>query len=87
MAEIPRGNHQRREYGALSIGEGLVHVTWHRWEERNGPVIEQTPTSDGSGRMLVRRSIVGQLGDKLDYTWKLEGFSAFISIPMERLSS
>ena len=82
------------KYGALSIGEGLVHVTWDiaggnlllRWEERNGPEIEKTPTSDGFGSMLVRRSIVGQLGGKLDYTWKPEGFSAFISIPMERLS-
>ncbi len=82
------------KYGALSIGEGSVHVTWHiagsnllfRWEERNGPAIEKTPTSDGFGSILVRRSIVGQLGGKLDYTWKPEGFSAFISIPMERLS-
>jgi two-component sensor histidine kinase len=58
-----------------------------RWDERNGPAIVKTPTSDGFGSILVRRSIVGQLGGKLDYTWKPEGFSAFISIPMERLSS
>jgi hypothetical protein len=41
----------------------------------------------GFGSILVRRSIVGQLGGELDYIWKPEGFSAFISIPMERLSS
>jgi hypothetical protein len=41
--------------------------------------IEKTPTSDGFGSILVPRSIVGQLGGKLDYTWKPEGFSAFIS--------
>jgi two-component sensor histidine kinase len=83
------------KYGALSISEGLVHVTWHiaggnlllRWEERNGPAIEKTPTSNGFGSILVRRSIIGQLGGKLDYNWKPEGFSAFISIPMERFSS
>lgn len=83
------------KYGALSIGQGLVHVTWQieadnlllRWEERKGPGIEKTPTGEGFGSILVRRSIVGQLGGELDYIWKPEGFSAFISIPMERLSS
>jgi two-component sensor histidine kinase len=83
------------KYGALSIGEGLIHVTWQieagnlllRWEERKGPGIEKTPTGEGFGSILVRRSIVGQLGGELDYIWKPEGFSAFISIPMERLSS
>jgi len=83
------------KYGALSIGQGLVHVTWQietdnlllRWEEHKGPVIEKTPTSEGFGSILVRRSVVGQLGGELDYIWKPEGFSAFISIPMERLSS
>jgi two-component sensor histidine kinase len=83
------------KYGALSIGEGLVHVTWQieadnfllRWEEHKGPGIEKTPTSEGFGSILVRRTIVGQLGGELDDIWKPEGFSAFISIPMERLSS
>jgi two-component sensor histidine kinase len=83
------------KYGALSIGEGLVHVTWQiearnlllHWEERKGPGIEKTPTSEGFGSILVRLSIVGQLGGELDSIWKPEGFSAFISIPMERLSS
>jgi two-component sensor histidine kinase len=83
------------KYGALSTGQGLVHVTWQidadklllRWEERKGPGIEKTPTSEGFGSILVRRTIVGQLDGELDYIWKPEGFSAFISIPMERLSS
>ena len=83
------------KYGALSISEGLVHVTWQiagnnlllRWEEHKGPTIEKTPISEGFGSTLVRRSIVGQLGGELDYAWKPEGFSALISIPTERLSS
>ena len=83
------------KYGALSISEGLVHVTWQiagdnlllRWEEHKGPTIEKTPISEGFGSILVRRSIVGQLGGELDYIWKPEGFSALISIPTERLSS
>jgi two-component sensor histidine kinase len=45
------------------------------------------PTSEGFGSILVRRTIVCQLGGELDYIWKPEGFSAFISIPMERLSN
>jgi two-component sensor histidine kinase len=49
------------------------------------PAIEKTPASEGFGSILVRRSIVGQLGGELDYIWKPEGFSALISIPMERL--
>jgi two-component system CheB/CheR fusion protein len=80
------------KYGALSIGQGVVRVTWQiaddnlllRWEERKGPAIKKTPTNEGFGSILVRRSIVGQLGGELDYIWKPEGFSAFISIPMER---
>ena len=72
------------KYGALSIDQGLVHVTWQieadnlllRWEERKGPGIEKTPTSEGFGSILDRRSIVGQLGGELDYIWKPEGFSA-----------
>jgi two-component system, chemotaxis family, CheB/CheR fusion protein len=83
------------KYGALSVAQGVVHVTWQieadnlmlRWEERKGPGIEKTPTSEGFGSILVRRSIVGQLGGKLEVIWKPEGLSAFISIPMERLSS
>ena len=51
------------KYGALSIGQGLVHVTWQieagnlllRWEERKGPGIEKTPTSEGFGD---RKSVV-----------------------------
>ena len=73
----------------------MIHVTWQIeagnlllwWEERKGPGIEKTPASEEFGSILVRRSVVGQLGGELDYIWKPEGFSAFISIPMERLSS
>jgi two-component system CheB/CheR fusion protein len=65
------------KYGALSVGQGVVRVTWQieadnlmlRWEERNGPGIEKTPTSEGFGSILVRRSIVGQLGGEVDYIW------------------
>jgi two-component sensor histidine kinase len=53
------------EYGALSIGQGLVHVTWQieadnlllRWE---GPRIEKTPTSEGLGSTLVPRGPKGE---------------------------
>ena len=83
------------KYGALSVAQGVVHATWQieadnlmlRWEERKGPGIEKTPTSEGFGSILVRRSIVGQFGGKLEVISKPEGLSAFISIPMERLSS
>ena len=56
--------------------------------DRETPVrIGNQTVMRGFGSILVRRSIVGQLGGELDYIWKPEGFSAFISIPMERLSS
>jgi two-component sensor histidine kinase len=69
------------KYGALSIGEGLVHVSWQieadnfllRWEEHKGPGIEKTPTSEGFGSILVRRTIVGQLGGELDYILEARG--------------
>ena len=84
---------QRRGRGGNWFIQGLVYVTWQieadnlllRWEERKGPGIEKTPTSEGFGSILVRRTIVGQLGGELADIW--EAGSAFISIPMERLSS
>jgi hypothetical protein len=84
---------QRRGRGGNWFIQGLVYVTWQieadnmllRWEERKEPGIEKMPTSEGFGRMLVRRTIVGQLGGELADIW--EAGSTFISIPMERLSS
>ena len=52
-----------------------------------GLVLKRRPSARDLVGILVRRSIVGQLGGEVDYIWKPEGFSAFISIPMERLSS
>ena len=91
------------KYGALSVGQGYHQAwaahgvqagvggervgTVGDGGQRKGPGIEKAPASEGFGSILVRRSIVGQLGGELDYIWKPEGFSAFISIPMERLSS
>jgi two-component system CheB/CheR fusion protein len=46
-----------------------------------GPVLKRRPPE----RDLVAYSFA--LGGELDYIWKPEGFSAFISIPMERISS
>src|SRR5260370_17236770 len=76
------------KYGALSVAQGVVHVTWQieadnlmlRWEERKGPGIEKTPTSEGFGSILVRRSIVGQFALKLTVISKPKGLSPFFSI-------
>jgi two-component sensor histidine kinase len=72
------------EYGALSIGQGLVHVTWQieadnlllRWE---GPRIEKTPTSEGLGSTLVRRTTSVSFAGS-----STTSGSRGVSIPMER---
>jgi two-component sensor histidine kinase len=82
------------KYGALSVDEGHVDVSWQqregklvlRWVERGGPPIESPPRNSGFGNKLTQTTVVGQFGGTLEYDWQPAGLAVTISLPVERLS-
>jgi two-component sensor histidine kinase len=40
----------------------------------------------GFGSILTERSIVGQLGGKIEYDWQQSGIKLRITVPLDRLS-
>ena len=81
------------KYGALSLVDGHVAITWSVdagrlslvWAEKGGPKVAGVPRNQGFGSLLARRSIEGQLGGVLTYDWNPEGLLVSLSAPMERL--
>jgi two-component sensor histidine kinase len=82
------------KYGALSEPNGMIRIKWETrgndfrldWEETGGPAIVITPNAQGFGSVLTERSIVGQLGGKIEYDWQRIGLKLSITIPLDRLS-
>jgi PAS domain S-box-containing protein len=82
------------KYGALSVEEGRLDVTWTcaekvlllRWVESGGPPLNGPPKSEGFGTTLSNHSVRGQFGGVLSHKWDLKGLSVELTIPMERLS-
>ena len=82
------------KYGALSIDEGEVDVSWRqqdgsvllRWAERRGRHIEFPPAKSGLGSSLMRTMIVNQFGGTLDYDWQPTGLVVAIALPVQGLS-
>ncbi len=82
------------KYGALSVEEGRLHVTWTcaenalvmKWAESGGPALDGPPKSEGFGTTLSNHSVRGQFGGALSHKWDLEGLSVELTVPMERLT-
>jgi two-component sensor histidine kinase len=82
------------KYGALSEPNGAIHIKWKtegddfrlEWEETGGPVIVVSPSAQGFGSVLTERSIISQLGGKIDYDWQRSGLKLRIMVPLDRLS-
>jgi two-component sensor histidine kinase len=82
------------KYGALSEPNGAIHIKWEtqgdelrlEWEETGGPVIVVSPSALGFGSVLTERSIIGQLGGKIEYDWQRSGLKLRITVPLDRLS-
>jgi PAS domain S-box-containing protein len=82
------------KYGALSVEEGKLRVTWGRaddnlmmkWEESGGPILSGPPKSEGFGTIISNHSVRGQFGGTLSHKWDLKGLSVELCLPMERLS-
>ncbi|HET9687038.1 MAG TPA: histidine kinase, partial [Pseudolabrys sp.] len=82
------------KYGALSEPSGEIHIKWEtqgddfclEWEETDGPAIVVSPSALGFGSVLTERSIIGQLGGKIEYDWQRSGLKLRITVPLDRLS-
>ncbi|MET0241588.1 MAG: PAS domain-containing protein [Sphingobium sp.] len=76
------------KYGALSVHGGQVslrtdagqsEVGFH-WAENGGPEAV-TPEREGFGSSLIKMSVLGQLGGRIDREWNPSGLSVAIHIP------
>ena len=82
------------KYGALSKPDGAVRVGWQTrgdelhltWTETGGPALVDPPKTHGFGSALTERSIVNQLGGRIDYDWQHDGLKLTLTISLRRLS-
>jgi two-component sensor histidine kinase len=77
------------KYGALSVAKGRVEVTWSRstggslalrWSERGGPPVDR-PKRQGVGK-LVTEQMIESLNGKIRRSWRTEGLTCKITVPM-----
>jgi PAS domain S-box-containing protein len=81
------------KYGALSVPGGFVEIDCAgigdsfelRWVERGGPPVERSPTREGFGSLLARRSVTSDLGGSLTTDWAQDGLVIRLVVPLERL--
>ena len=84
------------KYGALSLPEGTVAVTWQvarsgseptivlRWQELEGPVVSP-PATKGFGSMLIESSIAYELEGQARLDYRRDGLVCVISMPLRML--
>lgn len=82
------------KYGALSVPDGCVSVTWDvksendvttlilEWVETNGPVVSE-PSSKGFGSRLIRMGLMGIGASNVYY--KREGLHAIFTAPFKQI--
>ena len=85
------------KYGAFSVGNGKVSLSWmrlddgdedrvvFRWVETGGPKVAQMQKS-GFGSQLIRSTITGSLHGSVDMDWRDDGLVCEISVPHKELS-
>jgi two-component sensor histidine kinase len=81
------------KYGALSVLEGRVHLSWQiedadegrlvrlRWEERGGPPVT-APQETGFGTQLIRRAFGFELDGTADLAFEPEGLRLEAMFPL-----
>jgi PAS domain S-box-containing protein len=83
------------KYGALSVPDGHVYLTWERsengsiwlsWRESGGPRV-RPPTEPGFGTTLIQQIIESQLGGTFRAHWDTEGYGLMMSLPETALQS
>jgi len=81
------------KYGALSVEDGRLRITWAcdaetlilKWQETGGPPVAGSPKTEGFGTVLSNYSVRVQLGGSLAHDWNAAGLSVELSAPLERL--
>jgi PAS domain S-box-containing protein len=82
------------KYGALSSTSGQIEIHCAdragnvviTWSERGGPPVIAPSGDKGFGDVLVRGTVVAQLGGEISRDWKPEGVVIRLSVPRERLT-
>jgi PAS domain S-box-containing protein len=81
------------KYGALSKGEGCVHIGWHilddgerpwlhaAWQESGGPTIS-APKAMGFGTRIIERSITRDLGGAVQFDFNPSGLRCEMEFPL-----
>ena len=82
------------KYGALSVAEGTVTVTWRfedhaqvenlvlEWREQNGPAVE-APTRRGFGSTLIERGFAHELSGSATIGFEPSGLRAVLMAPRQ----
>jgi len=82
------------KYGALSVPEGRLEITWTYaatgdceivWAEAGGPKVSP-PTRQGFGSKLIQTTMVYDLGGRADVDYAPDGMKARLSIPGRHVS-
>jgi PAS domain S-box-containing protein len=83
------------KYGALSAPSGRLTVAWQLdqagdvlrlgWTERGGPAPAGPPSRSGFGSRVVRATVEGQLGGRLERRWEAAGLTCLLTLPLPRL--
>jgi two-component sensor histidine kinase len=56
------------------------------WQERGGPPAPEAPGHRGFGTEMTTRSVSGQLGGTIDYTWARDGLTIRLTAPLASLA-
>ena len=82
------------KYGALSVPEGRVWVSWQLdsdtasltiiWRETGGPRVDCTPSRRGFGSRLVEATVQNQLGGRVARVWEEGGLVCVMTVPIAR---
>jgi light-regulated signal transduction histidine kinase (bacteriophytochrome)/CheY-like chemotaxis protein len=82
------------KYGALSVPEGRLMISWAldeagncnlHWDEAGGPTLAE-PFHEGFGSKLIRSTITYDLGGAVDITYAPTGMRARLTIPASHVS-
>lgn len=81
------------KYGALSVPDGSVSVTWAlsgdgnsvnvKWQESGGPEV-QSPTHRGFGSDLIEKLMARELNSEVKISFEKEGVSCGLTVPVHR---
>jgi len=81
------------KYGALSVPQGRLAVTWQlitqdlarvEWAERNGPAVSQEHRKRGFGTELIEKIVAHELRNPVELRFEPEGVRCALILPVRR---